>query len=214
MTATTPSPGVGETRSRGRDLLAQVAAPLRAFATNEASSAALLLLATVAAVVWANSPWSETYEAFWDTEFAFRLGGAELALDLKHWVNDGLMVFFFFVVGLEVKRELVMGELTDRRRAAVPFAAAVTGLAVPALVYLLFNPSGEAAAAWGVVISTDTAFLLGVLVLVGPACPTQLRLFLLTLAVADDVGALAIIAIFYTEDLALGPLALPPPASG
>ena len=208
MTATTPSPGVGQTRSRSRDLVAQVAAPLRAFATGEASSAALLLLATIAAVVWANSPWSETYGAFWDTEFAFRLGGAELALDLKHWVNDGLMVFFFFVVGLEVKRELVMGELTDRRRAAVPFAAAVTGLAVPALVYLLFNPSGEAAAAWGVVVSTDTAFLLGVLVLVGPACPAQLRLFLLTLAVADDVGALAIIAIFYTEDLALGPLAL------
>jgi Na+:H+ antiporter, NhaA family len=209
MTAsTTPSHGVGQTRSRGRDLVAQVAGPLRAFAASGASSAALLLIATVVAVVWANSPWSETYKAFWDTELAFRLGGAELSLDLKHWVNDGLMVFFFFVVGLEVKRELVMGELTDRRRAAVPFAAAVTGLAVPALVYLLFNPSGEAAAAWGVVISTDTAFLLGVLVLVGPACPTQLRLFLLTLAVADDVGALAIIALFYTEELALGPLAL------
>jgi Na+:H+ antiporter, NhaA family len=207
-TSTTPSPGVGQTRSRGRDLVAQVAGPLRAFAASGASSAALLLIATVVAVVWANSPWSETYKAFWDTELAFRLGGAELSLDLKHWVNDGLMVFFFFVVGLEVKRELVMGELTDRRRAAVPFAAAVTGLAVPALVYLLFNPSGEAAAAWGVVISTDTAFLLGVLVLVGPACPTQLRLFLLTLAVADDVGALAIIALFYTEELALGPLAL------
>jgi Na+/H+ antiporter NhaA len=150
----------------------------------------------------------DSYDAFWHTEFAVRVGGAELVLDLQHWVNDGLMVFFFFVVGLEIKRELVIGELTDRRRAAVPAVAAVTGLAVPALVYVAFNLGDEAAAAWGVVISTDTAFLLGVLALVGPACPAQLRLFLLTLAIADDVGALTVIALFYTEDLRLTPLAL------
>ncbi|MGE3289090.1 MAG: Na+/H+ antiporter NhaA [Pseudonocardia sp.] len=187
-------------------LSAQVGEPVRRFLRTEAGSAGLLLAATVAALLWANL--GSGYTAFWDTELAISLGDHELSLSLQHWVNDGLMVFFFFVVGLEVKRELVMGELTDRRRAAVPLAAAITGLLVPALVYIAFNPSGPAAHAWGVVISTDTAFLLGVLVLVGPACSTQLRLFLLTLAVADDVGALAVIAVFYTEDLALGPLVL------
>jgi NhaA family Na+:H+ antiporter len=204
----TTAAGTGQTQPRARVLVAQLAAPLRAFAANEAGSAGLLLAATVAALVWANSPWSASYTAFWHTEFALRLGGAELALDLQHWVNDGLMVVFFFVVGLEVKRELTMGELTDRRRAAVPVAAAIAGLAVPAAIFLVFNVGGPAAHAWGVVISTDTAFLLGVLALVGPACPTQLRLFLLTLAVADDIGALTIIAIFYTDDLAVGPLLL------
>ncbi|WP_100501384.1 Na+/H+ antiporter NhaA [Geodermatophilus chilensis] len=196
-----------QSTSGGAGLLARVA-PLRQRLRTEAGSAGLLLAATVAALLWANSPWGGSYETFWHTEFAVRFAGAELALDLQHWVNDGLMVFFFFVVGLEIKRELVMGELTDRRRAAVPAVAAVTGLAVPALVYVAFAGGGEAAAAWGVVISTDTAFLLGVLALVGPACPAQLRLFLLTLAIADDVGALTVIALFYTEDLAVGPLVL------
>ncbi|MGY1636100.1 Na+/H+ antiporter NhaA [Geodermatophilus sp. SYSU D00742] len=200
-TGTQSSPGGGS------GLLARVA-PLRRRLRTEAGSAGLLLLATVVALLWANSPMGESYDAFWHTEFAVRIGGTELALDLQHWVNDGLMVFFFFVVGLEIKRELVMGELTDRRRAAVPALAAVTGLAVPALVYVLFNLGGPAVSAWGVVISTDTAFLLGVLALVGPACPAQLRLFLLTLAIADDVGALSVIALFYTDDLALGPLAV------
>ncbi|NEK59409.1 Na+/H+ antiporter NhaA [Geodermatophilus sabuli] len=188
-------------------LLARVA-PLRRRLRTEAGSAGLLLVATVVALLWVNSPFGAGYDAFWHTEFAVRVGGTELALDLQHWVNDGLMVFFFFVVGLDVKRELVMGELTDRRRAAVPALAAVTGLAVPALVYVAFTLDSEAVSAWGVVISTDTAFLLGVLALVGPACPAQLRVFLLTLAIADDVGALTVIALFYTEDLALGPLAL------
>ncbi|WP_167761112.1 Na+/H+ antiporter NhaA [Geodermatophilus sp. DF01-2] len=196
-----------QTTPGGRGVLARVA-PLRRRLRTEAGSAGLLLAATVAALLWANSPLGDSYEDFWHTELSVRFAGAELALDLQHWVNDGLMVFFFFVVGLEIKRELVMGELTDRRRAAVPALAAVTGLVVPALIYVAFTLGDEAAAAWGVVISTDTAFLLGVLALVGPACPAQLRLFLLTLAIADDVGALGVIALFYTEDLALGPLAL------
>jgi Na+/H+ antiporter NhaA len=197
----------GQTATGGRGLLARVA-PLRRSLRTEAGSAGLLLAATVVALLWANSPMGDSYDTFWHTEFALRMGGAELALDLQHWVNDGLMVFFFFVVGLEIKRELVIGELTDRRRAAVPALAALTGLVVPALVYVLFNLGDDAAAAWGVVISTDTAFLLGVLALVGPACPAQLRLFLLTLAIADDVGALTVIALFYTEDLRLLPLGL------
>ncbi|SDO20627.1 Na+/H+ antiporter NhaA [Geodermatophilus sp. DSM 45219] len=196
-----------QSTSGGSGLLARVA-PLRRRLRTEAGGAGLLLAATLVALLWANSPFGDGYDAFWHTEFAVRFAGAELALDLQHWVNDGLMVFFFFVVGLEIKRELVMGELTDRRRAAVPAVAAVTGLAVPALVYVAFTLGDEAAAAWGVVISTDTAFLLGLLALVGPACPAQLRLFLLTLAIADDVGALTVIALFYTDDLALGPLAV------
>ncbi|MGR7026294.1 Na+/H+ antiporter NhaA [Geodermatophilus sp. URMC 62] len=204
----TGGPGTdGQSAPGGSGLPARVA-PLRRSLRTEAGSAGLLLLATVAALAWANSPVGESYAAFWHTELALRWGGTELALDLQHWVNDGLMVFFFFVVGLEIKRELVIGDLTDRRRAAVPALAALTGLVVPALVYVAFNLGDEAASAWGVVISTDTAFLLGVLALVGPACPAQLRLFLLTLAIADDVGALSVIAVFYTDSLRLLPLAL------
>ncbi|GAB3447415.1 Na+/H+ antiporter NhaA [Actinophytocola sediminis] len=206
MSSSAPPPSWDGTTTRTRDVLAQLARPFRVYLANPAAAAGLLLAATVIALLWANSPWSASYDAFWHTELAISFGGGELSLDLRHWVNDGLMVFFFFVVGLEVKRELAVGELADRRTAAVPLAAAVTGLAVPAAVYLLFNPGGEAARAWGVVISTDTAFLLGVLALVGPACPGALRMFLLTLAVADDVGALTIIALFYTEDLSLTPL--------
>ncbi|MDQ3769771.1 MAG: Na+/H+ antiporter NhaA [Actinomycetota bacterium] len=206
MTVAEPS-SLERTVASRRQALGQLGEPVRRFMRTEAGSAGLLLAATLLALAWANlSP--EGYAAFWGTDFALRLGDAELVLDLQHWVNDGLMVFFFFVVGLEVKRELAMGELTDRRRATVPLVAAAAGLAVPALLFLVLNPSGEAAQAWGVVISTDTAFLLGVLALVGPACPLQLRVFLLTLAVADDVGALTIIALFYTDDLAVVPLLL------
>jgi Na+/H+ antiporter NhaA len=182
--------------------------PLRRFLGWDAAAAALLLGATVLALLWANSPLGDTYDDFWHTELALRIGGDELALDLQHWVNDGLMVFFFFVIGLELRRELEMGGLTDAERARVPLVASVAGLAVPALVFLALNPTGEAARAWGVVISTDTAFLLGVLAVAGPRFSAPVRLFLLTMAVADDVGALTIIALFYTEDLRLLPLAL------
>ena len=182
-------------------LLAQLAGPLRSFLATEAGSANLLLTATVVALVWANSPWSGSYESLWSTEAAVRVGGGELAMDLGHWVNDGLMALFFFVIGLEVRRELSVGELTDRRRVVVPAMAAFGGMVVPALLYLLINPSGEAANGWGVVIGTDTAFLLGALAIVGPACPTQLRVFLLTLTVFDDVVAVAIIGGVYSDSL-------------
>ncbi len=197
----------GRSTTAGARVLARVE-PLARRLLTEVGGAGLLLAATVAALVWANSPWGGSYDAIWHTEVAVRAGGAELALDLQHWVNDGLMAFFFFVVGLEVKRELVLGELADRRRAAVPALAALAGLLVPALVYAAFTLGSGAVGAWGVVISTDTAFLLGVLALLGPACPAQLRVFLMALAIGDDVGALVVIALFYTEDLALGPLAV------
>lgn len=184
----------------------QLAAPARRFMATESGSAGLLLLATLVALVWANSPWSDAYDSLWATEISIRVGDHALTEDLRHWVNDGLMVFFFLVVGLEIRRELAMGELTDRSRLRLPALAALAGIAVPAVVYLALNPSGEAAQGWGVAISTDTAFVLGALALVGPACPTQLRVFLLTLAIADDVGALAIIAVFYSDDVSIVPL--------
>ncbi|EOM77318.1 Na+/H+ antiporter NhaA [Rhodococcus rhodnii] len=157
-------------------------------------------------MVWANI--GHSYETFWHTELAITIADHGIALDLEHWVNDALMTLFFFVVGLEVKRELAMGELTDRSRASVPVVAAIAGLALPALLFLLVNPSGDEAQAWGVVVSTDTAFVLGALALVGPKRGARLRVFVLTLAVADDIGALAIIAVFYTDDLDLRALAL------
>ncbi len=191
----------------GTGLLARVTL-LRRHLRTDAGGAGLLLGATVVALLWANSPVGDSYDSFWRTELRVGVGGSELALDLQHWVNDGLMAFFFFVVGLEVKRELVIGELADRRRAAVPALAALSGLVVPALVYVAFNLGDAAASAWGVVISTDTAFLLGLMALLGSRCPPQLRVFVVALAIADDVGALLVIALFYTEDLRPDALAL------
>ncbi|MGW0022771.1 Na+/H+ antiporter NhaA [Rhodococcus sp. NPDC003383] len=187
---------------RGR--LAARLAGIREITDEDSASAAFLLAATVAALIWANL--GDSYEAFWHLPLTVQIGDYGIGMDLQHWVNDALMTLFFFVVGLEVKRELTIGELTDRTRAAVPVVAAVAGLAVPVVLFLLLNPSGEAAGAWGVVISTDTAFVMGALALVGPRCPARLRIFLLTLAVADDIGALGVIALFYTDDLRVGPL--------
>ena len=174
--------------------------------SGENTAAALLLAFTVIAIVWANSPWAQSYSEFWSTEVGLRFGTMHAELSVKHLVNDGLMAFFFFIVGLEVKSQFTIGELTDRARAAVPVIAALSGLVVPAVVFLLFNPSGDDARAWGVVISTDTAFLVGALAIIGPQCPARLRTFLLTLAVVDDVGALLAIALFYSERIRLVPL--------
>lgn len=192
-------------RTRFRGLVDKIADARRGD-SSETVAAAFLLVATVVALIWANSPWGETYQSFWHTPLSITLGDQGIELDLQHWVNDGLMALFFFVVGLEVKREFAMGELRDRSRAAVPIVAAIAGLALPAALFLLLNPTGPEAAAWGVVISTDTAFVVGLLAVVGPARAVRLRIFLLTLAVADDVGALAIIAVFYTDELRIGPL--------
>ena len=188
---------------RRRELLAALKAPLRSFLSTEAGSAGLLLAATAIALVWANSPLSDSYQSLWSTDLSIRIGSNELSLDLAHWVDDGLMAAFFFVIGLEIRRELSMGELTERRRLAIPGIAAVGGMVVPALLYLALNPSGEAANGWGVVIGTDTAFLLGALALVGPDCPTQLRVFLLTLTIADDIAAIAVIGAVYSDSIDL-----------
>jgi len=193
-----PRPGPATPSRFGRDPTAA--------RSGENTAAALLLAFTVIAIVWANSPWAHTYSEFWNTHVGLTLGGFHTELTVKHLVNDGLMTFFFFAVGLEVKSQFTIGELTDRARAAVPVIAAVAGLILPAIVFLAFNPAGDDARAWGVVISTDTAFLVGALAIIGPKYPARLRTFLLTLAVVDDVGALLAIALFYTDDVRIVPL--------
>ena len=178
------------------------------------ASAGLLLLGALVAAVWVNSPVSAGYDSFFAAPITLTMGSSTLALTVHSLVNDVLMATFFFVVGLEVKREVTIGELSARDRAVVPAAAALGGLVVPALVFLLVAGRSGHAAAWGVVISTDTAFLLGALALVGPSHPARLRLFLLTMAVVDDIGALAAIALFYTDHLRWLPLALAAVALG
>ncbi|WP_407662396.1 Na+/H+ antiporter NhaA [Mycolicibacterium palauense] len=172
----------------------------------ENAGAGLLLACTVVAILWANSPWAASYSALWDTEVGFVVGDSEVQMSVKHLVNDALMAFFFFTVGLEVTGQLAIGELTDRARAVVPVLAALAGLALPAVIFLLFNVGTEDARAWGIVISTDTAFVVGALAVIGPKYPARLRTFLLTLAVVDDVGALAVIALFYSDEVAVLPL--------
>ena len=188
--------------------MAQYATPLSSFLRTETGGAGVLLAATILALLWANSPWSDSYSELWSTTLEIRLGSFDIDHDLRHWVNDGLMVLFFFVIGMELRRQLSMGELTDKSRLSVPIVGALAGLAIPALIYLGFNPDGEAARGWGIAMATDTAFVLGALALVGPACPGQLRVFLLSVAVVDDVGALAAIAVFYSEDVSLLALAI------
>jgi Na+/H+ antiporter NhaA len=180
----------------------------KAVKTGENTAAAVLLAFTLAAILWANSPWADSYWAFLDTHVGFTFGEDQFDLTVKHLVNDGLMTFFFFIVGLEVTREFSIGELTDRSRAAVPVVAAVAGLAIPAVIFLVFNPTGENAQAWGVVMSTDTAFLIGALAIIRPKFPARLRIFLLTLAVVDDVGALVVIALFYSDRIQVVPLVI------
>lgn len=172
----------------------------------ENAAAALLLTFTLVAILWANSPWAHTYSEFWETHVGLSFGNMHGELTVKELVNDALMAFFFFIVGLEVKAQFTIGELTERSRAVVPVVAALAGLILPAVIFLLFNPSGDDASAWGVVISTDTAFLVGALAIIAPKYPARLRTFLLTLAVVDDVGALAAIALFYSEQIRIVPL--------
>jgi Na+/H+ antiporter NhaA len=198
-----PAPYTGRT-AWARNL----AAPARAFLGTETGSAIVLLSAAVLALLWTNSPWSDTYESVWQTNLSVRIGASGLSTDLRHWVNEGLMTFFFLVVGLEAKRELDVGELRERRRVAIPVFAAIGGMAVPIAIYLAFNAGGTGDHGWGTAMSTDTALALGTLALIAPRSATRLRVFLLTLAVVDDVAALAVIATFYTGEVSLTALAV------
>ena len=184
-----------------------LATPVRDFLSQETGGAVVLLAAVAAALLWANSPWSDSYESVWTTKLSLTLGNDGISLDLRHWVNEGLMTFFFLVVGLEAKRELDTGELRERQRLAIPVAAAIGGMLVPIAIFLAFNAGGSGAHGWGASMSTDTALALGVLGLVAPG-GTRLRLRLLTLAVVDDLVALVVIAAVYSNSLSVLPLAL------
>jgi Na+:H+ antiporter, NhaA family len=173
------------------------------FLRTETGGAVVLLVATVTALVWANSPWPDSYESAWGTELSITLGNAEVSHDLRAWINEGLMTLFFFVVGLEIRREFDMGSLQQRGSLTLPVLAAVGGMVLPAGLYLLLNAGGPGADGWGIPIATDIAFALGVVGLLGPRCPPRLRLLLLTIAVVDDIGAIAVIAIAYSGEIHL-----------
>ncbi len=185
-----------------------VVRPVREFLDTEVAGGLVLLAAALIALVWANSPFGDVYESFWDTELAVRVGEWSLVESLREWVNDGLMALFFFVVGLEIKRELVKGELSDPKAASLPVIAALGGMVVPALLYLVLTPGGEAGHGWGIPMATDIAFALGVLALFGRRIPSSLRVFLLSLAIVDDVGAILVIALVYTPQIEVAALAV------
>ncbi len=184
-----------------------LAAPVRDYLRTETGGALVLLGATVVALLWANSPWWDSYESFWGTELAVSLGDDAISMDLRTWVNEGLMTFFFLVVGLEAKREMDVGEMRERRSVAIPLLAAVGGMLVPVAIYLALNAGHDSAGGWGAAMSTDTAFALGALALVAGGA-TRLRVRLLTLVVFDDLVALVVIATVYTDELDLMALAI------
>lgn len=185
-----------------------LAAPVRDFLSTETGGAMALLGAVIAALLWANSPWSDSYESVWTTKLAITIGGDGITAELREWVNEGLMTFFFLVVGLEAKRELDLGELRERSRLAIPAIAAIGGMVVPVGIYLAINAGGPGAHGWGAAMSTDTAFALGALALLTPRQATRTRVFLLSMAVVDDLLALLVIAIVYTESLSVAALAV------
>jgi NhaA family Na+:H+ antiporter len=173
----------------------------RQFTRLQASSGILLLTATVLALLWANSAWSASYFELWDTYLSISLGDLTLKETLLHWVNDGLMVIFFFLVGMEIKREILVGELASPRRAALPLVAAIGGMLLPAIIYLAFNAGGVAQDGWGIPMATDIAFMLGLLTVLGSRVPVSLKVFFTALAIADDLGAVLVIALFYSGEI-------------
>ncbi len=195
--------------SAGRTAWARnLAAPIRGFLHAETGGAIALVAAAVVALLWSNSPWSDSYTSLWETRLAVQLGDHGIALDLREWVNQGLMTLFFLVVGLEAKRELDLGELRERQRLAIPVMAGLGGMAGAAAVYLAINAGGNGAVGWGAAISTDTALALGALALVTRGRAIRLRVFLLTVVVIDDLVALAVIAIVYTDHIDVAALAV------
>lgn len=188
--------------------------PLQRFLHTEASGGIVLLAATVAALAWANSAWATSYTSLWSTPLEMRVGGFELTGDLRHWVNDLAMTLFFFVAGLEIKRELVHGEMRAPRLAMLPIACAFGGMAVPALIFTAAAGAGPGRAGWGIPMATDIAFALGVLALCGRRVPASLKVFLLTLAIVDDIGAIVVIAVFYSVELSFGWLVIAAAALG
>ena len=207
MSGGAPLPAAGD----GSPLIERVLGPFQRFFSTATAGGIVLLACTAVALAWANSPWADAYHHLWEVPVTVGAPGVGLTLSLHHWVNDGLMAVFFFLVGLEIKREVLVGELATRRSAALPVAAALGGMMAPALLYTAVNAGGPGAAGWGVPMATDIAFALGILALLGDRVPTGLRVFLAALAIADDLGAVLVIAFFYTAQIdwaALGGAAL------
>lgn len=191
------------TRRAEVTLADRISRPFLTFFEIEVASAAVLFGMAVVALVWANSPIYETYNEFWHQHLKLALGGFSFEISLGHFVNDALMAVFFFVVGLEIKREMVHGELSTRQRALLPIAGALGGMILPATIYLAFHAGGPAARGWGIPMATDIAFAVAAISLLGSRVPHPLKVFLLALAIADDLGAIAVIALVYTETLSL-----------
>src|SRR5678816_3523315 len=173
------------------------------FVQSEAASSVLLMACTGLALAWANSPWHTTYDALLHSTLGVTVGNRVFSLSGHAWINDGLMALFFFVVGLEIKREVVVGQLSSLRQATLPASAAIGGMLVPAAVYAVFNAGGPGVIGWGIPMATDIAFALGVLALLGSRVPLSLKVFLTALAIIDDLGAIVIIAVFYTDSLSV-----------
>jgi Na+:H+ antiporter, NhaA family len=194
--------------ARERPPVERIVRPFQDFAQKQSSGGILLIIATVVALMWANSPWAESYAGLWQTKLTVGLGEFSISKDLTHWINDGLMAVFFLVVGLEIKREVLVGELSSTRSAVLPVAAALGGAVVPALIYVAINAGTEGAAGWGIPMATDIAFALGVLALLGERAPVGLKVFLTALAIVDDIVAVLVIAVFYTTEISWSALGL------
>jgi NhaA family Na+:H+ antiporter len=177
--------------------------PFQRFFQSEAAGGIVLLACTAVALAWANSPWAGSYQAILHHSAIVGPSGLQLELNVHEWINDGLMAIFFFLVGLEIKREMLIGELASVRRAALPIAGALGGMSIPAAIYALINSNGPGARGWGIPMATDIAFALGVLALLGPRVPVALKVFLAAVAIVDDIGAVLVIAIFYTASIAM-----------
>lgn len=189
---------------QGRQVKRRVVDPVTEFLRTEQGGGFALLLGAVAALLWVNLGGIGGYESFWTTELRIGIGDASITEDLRHWVNDGLMALFFFVISLEIKRELVTGDLRDPKAAALPIVAALGGVVMPVLIFLLLVGGGAGASGWGIPMATDAAFAIGVLVLLGDRVGVGVKLLLVTIAVVDDVAAICVIAVAYTDDLMLG----------
>ncbi|HJM28631.1 MAG TPA: Na+/H+ antiporter NhaA [Acidimicrobiales bacterium] len=210
MAGNTPIPDLPKWTWLGGEgrLARRVGKPVRRFLHVEAAGGILLLVATMVALIWANSPWSQSYSDLWNTDFElvlgnYQMGGEGHHLNLGVLVNDALMAVFFFVVGLEIKRELVSGHLKDPKAAALPVFGALGGMIFPAVIFFIFNSSGNASSGWGIPMATDIAFAVGIVSLLGDRVSRSLKVFLLSLAIADDIGAILVIAIFYSSNLSL-----------
>lgn len=197
-TITKPSPKIRSPRFLRKTLVT-----VQDFIHWEATGGVLLLIASAIALILANSPWSAQFFHFWETKIGFSIGSFELSLSIHHWINDALMAVFFMVVGLEIKRELLVGELRDRKKALLPSMAAIGGMVVPAIVYFIFNVGQPTSDGWAIPMATDIAFALGIMALLGKRVPLELKIFLAALAIVDDIAAVMVIAIFYTEQITI-----------